>query len=390
MAWTTPKVNWTTADGVSYVDLNRIESDISFIADNPTGTLLRLGEGSRNVAIGARTIDAGVSLVVADGVGGLPSILTGTTGIYQNNSMPGDTVRLSLISANDGICYIDLGDSASQNDGSFTYSNVDGFLSVTTRGAEVARWTSTGHFLLGTTADEATMHINGTIKVSGTSWNISTSAEGNSLAFSRDSANYIWSNTIGGYLALGTNGDTQNLANSNLVLNTNKTSSFKDKVFVESGGIEVTGTTDDVIIDSTGLLKVNRISESTASAGVTLNHELHVNTISERTASAGVTFSSEVKYKYYYSATTVTYVDIYNELATKLTTIGDVLILDGYIITATYKYRVFSVTRFNATTLYVKVNRGNTSSQTIDTLYMSTAHTTPVSSVKLTSNYDKV
>ena len=52
MAWITPKVDWTPSPGIIYYDLNRIEGNISFIAANPSGTVLQLGPGSGAVTIG--------------------------------------------------------------------------------------------------------------------------------------------------------------------------------------------------------------------------------------------------------------------------------------------------------------------------------------------------
>ena len=104
MAWTTPKTDWTTADGVDFNDLNRIEDNIDFIADNPTGTALQLAPSGGNVLIGT-TVDS-TRLVVADGVGSLPTISGNTVALFQNNSAVSSGTYVSIIGGADSICHM--------------------------------------------------------------------------------------------------------------------------------------------------------------------------------------------------------------------------------------------------------------------------------------------
>lgn len=57
MAWSTPKTDWTSADAIGVGDFNRIESNIDFTADNPSGTLLRLGPSSSAVLVNTDSDD---------------------------------------------------------------------------------------------------------------------------------------------------------------------------------------------------------------------------------------------------------------------------------------------------------------------------------------------
>ena len=43
MAWSTPKIDWAAADGVAYVDLNRIEENTRVTYNMLTETSLHLG-----------------------------------------------------------------------------------------------------------------------------------------------------------------------------------------------------------------------------------------------------------------------------------------------------------------------------------------------------------
>jgi hypothetical protein len=62
---------------------------------------------------------------------------------------------------------------------------------------------------------------------------------------SRNSANYLRAETTDGYLSFITNGRSIAVDNSNLVLNADKTSEFKGKLTVSSGGLTVSaGMTD--------------------------------------------------------------------------------------------------------------------------------------------------
>jgi len=59
MAWVTPKEDWTTADGILNTDMNRIESNIAFIATNPSGVALQLAPDGGNTLIGSSTDNLG-------------------------------------------------------------------------------------------------------------------------------------------------------------------------------------------------------------------------------------------------------------------------------------------------------------------------------------------
>ena len=231
MAWITPKTDWTTADGVDFNGLNRIEGDIKFIADNPVGTLLRLGGGVRNVAIGGVAVDSGPSLVVADGVGSLPTLSGNTVALFQNNDSPTVASILTIVSGETGSAYLYFGDKDNQNSGQMYYSNTIEAFTWYTDSSFAMRLTDTNHLLLNTPSDPGeTLHIgSGGMRVTGTT-----------------------------------------------------------HPFI----IKSTGFLDDTWYD--GTIYTDTIAEKTASAGISFNNVVKVDTLEENTASAGVTISDHV------------------------------------------------------------------------------------------------
>ncbi len=460
MAWTTPKTDWTTADGVDYTDLNEIGANLAFIATNPSGNDLQLAPDGGSVSI-----KGGI---------GTESFTIGSGG-FRVKGTDGDIVVDSTSNR--------FNFSRAGLNGIRAFST-GGYYAIVTNGRSFTE--ADANFVFNANKSNTS---NGMFTINGTAGDIFLQATGDRIDFTKAGENGLRASNIGGYFNFVTNGNSIGDANATLSLLADKTVIARSIMLVNTGanpysaglnvgadGMSVIGTTDDVIIDSTGLLKVTRfladgtnwdvsiaatgqlttgylqvddapiglytssvqygyIGESggndliiralkstgeivlqSHSAGmirmknyvfcednlnITAGNVLVVNTINESTASVGVTFiaeanfddvvncSAEVKFKYYYSATTVTYGDIYDELATVITTTGDVLILDGYIIAASDKYRVFSARRYNTTIINVKVVRVDID-DTFEELQMSTGTVTSVSSVKLTANYDKV
>ncbi|MCP3686018.1 MAG: hypothetical protein GY861_25515 [bacterium] len=449
MAWTTPKTDWTTVDGVDYNDLNRIESDISFIATNPSGINLQLAPDGGRVLVGTPIDDTTYKLQVSGGLS-----------VYSGNALvSGDEPSLIVVDEDGAsgrrIIFKSTDTESTINSTWATGSAPFKFQLGNTTAFEIS---TNRNLLIGTTADPGeALHIGaGGARITGTLPGavILLNATGAIIDYTYPSVNYLRAQGVGGSLALVTNGRATTPANANVELNADQTTSFKKAVDIAEGGLTVTGTNWDVSIAATGQLTTGYLQVDDAPIGlytssvqygdigetggndliiralkstgeiilqshsaglirmknyvycednlnISTGNILAVNTINESTASVGVTFlaeanfddvvncSAEVKFKYYYSATTVTYGDIYDELVTVLTTTGDVLILDGYITTVADKYRVFSARKDGATSISVKVSRVNIDDN-FEELTMFTGSMTAVSSVKLTANYDKV
>ena len=173
MAWITPKTDWTSADGIDFNDLNRIEGNIKFIADNPVGTLLRLGEGTRNVAIGAVTVDSGPRLVVAEGVGSLPSLSANTVAVFHNNSLTTDESSISVISGTSGVSSINLGDSTNEDVNNIAADNALNTMLFTTATVERMRISTAGNLLIKKTSDTGeVLQVNGSARFTGSTGNV--------------------------------------------------------------------------------------------------------------------------------------------------------------------------------------------------------------------------
>ena len=82
-------------------------------------------------------------------------------------------------------------------------------------------------------------------------------SSGGTLVFKRASANYIFADQTGGYLAFGTNGRSTSLANSNFYLGTNQTVTFTSTIEVggdisKSSGNLTLDVSGDIILDADG------------------------------------------------------------------------------------------------------------------------------------------
>lgn len=66
MAWQTPKTNWTANDGADSGDFNRIESNIAFIADNPSGNVLELAPDGGTIIGAGGVNDAAYGMVIGN------------------------------------------------------------------------------------------------------------------------------------------------------------------------------------------------------------------------------------------------------------------------------------------------------------------------------------
>lgn len=337
MSWTTPKTNWTTADGVDYQDLNRIESNIAFIADNPSGNDLLLapdggsvttlgqtilardggevtvkqtttlglnsitstgnnydisanidtstetgyvrinrslntsglsglkvlkGDGTSATSITlygdgtglfGTTVKSGPKLVVADGVGSLPSISGSTIGLFQNNSSTSAFSVLSLISGNTGGSQINFGDTDDENVGNISYLHSDNYFRFNTNASEAMRLTSANHLLVDTTSDPGeTLHIgSGGARFSGTLGNLIIEADGRQITFTRGATNYIWGTTSGSSIAFGTNGLSVSPTNANLLLNADQSVTVNTTLFVDTIAEKTAG--NGIVIDGVTL-----------------------------------------------------------------------------------------------------------------------------------------
>jgi hypothetical protein len=100
----------------------------------------------------------------------------------------------------------------------------------------------------------------GGAEIVGTSGNTTIEPAGNQINMSRNSANYLRAETTDGYLSFITNGRSIAVDNSNLVLNADKTSEFKGKLTVSSGGATITGSSGSTIEIATTDPNIARIS----------------------------------------------------------------------------------------------------------------------------------
>lgn len=235
MAWITPKTNWIASDGVDSADFNRIEGNIKFIADNPTGTLLRLGEGSRNVAIGAVTTDSGPRLVVADGVGAVPALGSNVVALFQNNDTAGDDATVTILANDTGFSSIAWADGSNQQAGQIRYEHSLNVQDTYVGGAFVQRVTSAGHHLFDTTSDPGeTLHVgSGGARFTGTSGYISFDTSSRIMLWTAAASNNIRLSNATGYLRIVTGGRGNTDSEANVLFNADQTTTFNDKVLID-------------------------------------------------------------------------------------------------------------------------------------------------------------
>lgn len=101
--------------------------------------------------------------------------------------------------------------------------------------------------------------ISGELKISGTEGDITFESTGDRQTFSKDGENYIWAETLGGYLLLGTNGRVLSASEASLILNADKT------VTAVAGISTPSVASDEVQTDS--------VKEKTSGSGVSIQYE---------------------------------------------------------------------------------------------------------------------
>ena len=234
-----------------------------------TGDTILARDGG-NVLIGT-TSDSGPRFVVADGVGSLPSLSSATVGLIQNNVNTANSCYFTIVSGISGNGRVNFADADSESRGIVNYNQPNDYMSFHTATTEAMRITSANHLLINTTSDlDETVHIDGSMRVTGTAGNVTIRSEGNYLEFSRAALNNIRVSSTGGYVAVITNGRAANDANANVTFNADQTTSFKKAVEIEDGG-----------------LSVDTISEYTGSAKVSFPDDIKTDTISEYTEGKG-------------------------------------------------------------------------------------------------------
>lgn len=212
MAWITPKTNWTANDGVFSSDLNRIESNIAFIADNPSGSALQLAPGGGNVLIGltnnrigkVQAIDS-ISLYGIDGGGGQ------------------SITQLRFFDDSDGTLRASIGPVASSN------NNV--YIDAATAPLIFNSFNNQNILIKTESNPGEAFHIgSGGMRVTGTEGAILIDANGRNQSFTRASANYIWASTAVGSIGIGTNGRVISAANANVIFNADQSTTFNGTV----------------------------------------------------------------------------------------------------------------------------------------------------------------
>lgn len=380
---------------------------------------------NKNVLIGT-TVDSGPRLVVADGVGSLPSIDSTSVLLLQNNNTTGTGVNMSMIAGTAGVCSIFAGDADSSTRGRLIYDNTDDSWNIYTAGGIAAKITSVNHILVNTTSDVATLHINGDARFTGTSAYWQFTGDGRQLQHSFAGRNYITSVTTGGSLGFVTNGRSATDANANLLLNSDQTSNFKKKLTIEEGGVQVDGTTGNTTVSSSGINIGNNLSTENAfleiGAGRTGNGNSFIDLRGDATytdygirlirsagpnsggallnrgtgaflfsAAEGATwdFNNTVKWKQYYSATNVGGDVIYNNITSWVPSVGNVLSAHGHVSgdgIAIKPISIVAIRRESSTT--IRLWGINMEDGTLYSRFLGPAYTANNPKIVIMSNFD--
>lgn len=193
-------INLTAGDSATYLagSINLTAGNSSY---SGTGGSLNLLAGIGILAGGSVTINAGGTY---DGSVATSSVLLQTTG---GNVGIGSTTPLSTLSVSGAV-------------------GTNPFTVASSSGSAMLTVLPNGNVGIGTNAPTRNLDVyDGTNHLT---------MGGNSLFFSRNNYNYIWANSTGGIIALGTNGRGLSAGSSNLVLNSDQNSFFVGRLGVGS------------------------------------------------------------------------------------------------------------------------------------------------------------
>jgi len=144
MAWSTPKTDWVSSDAIGNGDLNRMEANTAFIADNPSGDLLELAPDGGVVLIGASAVDGSGAEFQVNG----DASAVGHISVYSGKTL----ARLDALSVG----------------GALSINNATGTLKTLLRGYDSGGvsgyFNSGGAYLFNTTTDNgsgAKLQVNG-------------------------------------------------------------------------------------------------------------------------------------------------------------------------------------------------------------------------------------
>lgn len=113
-----------------------------------------------------------------------------------------------------------------------------------------------------------------------------TTLDGTNILFEDDDFNYIWADTVGGAIAIGTNGRAKTPTEGNVYFQTDGDTTFLGIVYVEGGIV----TPDENI---SGELSVDTINEYSSGESVSLPDGLKTDAIEEITSGGGVAVQGE-------------------------------------------------------------------------------------------------
>ncbi len=233
MAWTTPKTNWTSADGISYVDLNEIGNNLAFIGTNPSGTILQLAPTSTKV-----TTDA--IFEITNGYTDL-TIKTGVVNsVHYNNGFGTPVDLITTYNTLSGNAIFWGGGSgagfAATNQKFYTAANNS---------------TVTGNLVMELAADRS-------VSFPGTVGTIEIEGSGTNIKYSKAGANFVQMTDVTGYYDILTGGAVSGshavrfTAANHALFNTS--SDTGETLHIGAGGFRSTGTSKTFLIKATGFL----------------------------------------------------------------------------------------------------------------------------------------
>lgn len=193
---------------------------------NTNGESARVGGSTLNWMLGT-TVDSGPRLVVADGVGGgLPSIISSTVALFQNNDDPSDYAEITLIGGTSAGCALNMGTSGGANGFRIIYGSSNGQTILKSNDVEFMRAFNNGNVSINSASNLATLHVDGDMRVTGTLGNVITQSTGNVVELSRGGANYIHVSTSVGDLRIVTDGRALGSSTANVVFNADQSTTF--------------------------------------------------------------------------------------------------------------------------------------------------------------------
>ena len=231
MAWTTPKVDFNSNDGLGFTDINKTNANIEHLRDENV------------LFLGVKTFSGSLGSLSTSTNGNILGFSRNAANYINANSVGGELLLVtngrSLNTANASI-FMDTAGGVTLGAGAnkIIVDSSGNVLNFTRNSANYI-WANSvgGELLLGTNGRSLSaanasvfMPVSGAVILGAGVNKITVGSAGNELGFSRNAANYIWADTAGGELLLGANGRAKSVSESSIFLDTSRNSHFQGHI----------------------------------------------------------------------------------------------------------------------------------------------------------------